>query len=222
MPGGAPVRPGRFGGLLSFDVSQPTFRQAVDALRAVRPRPELRLVDMAPPRRLAPDSFALGVELAKGGLFPAPRQHSDREGPKIRPEVNPEIDVTGRLVLLHDPEARDAWSGTFRMVCYLRAPLDLEQADDPLLLAVGWSWLTDALQTCQAGYVALGGTVTRTCSARFGEIPGPARNDDVELRASWTPTDDQFGRHAESFYQLVTHAIGLPEVGVSLMTERHS
>jgi hypothetical protein len=107
------------------------------------------------------------------------------------------------------------------MVCYLRAPLDHEQADDPLLLAVAWSWLTDALETCRAGYAALGGTVTRTCSARFGDIPGPTRADDVELRASWTPTDTEFGRHAEAFYQLVTHAIGLPEVGVSLMTDRH-
>ncbi|HEX4361340.1 MAG TPA: DUF3000 domain-containing protein [Pseudonocardia sp.] len=186
-------------------MSPPIFRQAVDALQAVQPRSELRLVDIDPPRRLAPHSFAMGVELAE-----------DDE------DDDDAVDVTGRLVLLHDPEARDAWAGTFRIVCYLRAPLDVEQADDPLLLAVGWSWLTDALETCRAGYAALGGTVTRTCSARFGDIPGPTRADDVELRASWTPSDTEFGRHAEAFYRLVTHAIGLPEVGVSLMTERHS
>jgi len=77
-----------------------------------------------------------------------------------------------------------------------------------LLLAVGWSWLTDALDTCRAGYAALGGTVTRTCSARFGDIPGPTALTDVELRASWTPTDAEFGRHAEGFYRLVTHRSG--------------
>ncbi|WP_445190079.1 DUF3000 domain-containing protein [Pseudonocardia sp. Cha107L01] len=192
-----------------MDVSPPIFRQAVDALQAVQPRSELQLVDIDPPRRLAPHSFALGVELAE--------DYVDQTGP-----ADAEVDVTGRLVLLHDPEARDAWAGTFRMVCYLRAPLDVEQADDPMLLAVGWSWLTDALETCRAGYAALGGTVTRTCSARFGDIPGPTRADDVELRASWTPTDEEFGRHAEAFYRLVTHAIGLPEVGVSLMTERNN
>jgi hypothetical protein len=180
----------------------------VEALRAVRPRPELRVVDIDPPRRLAPHTFATGVELAEDAHASVP--------------ADAEVDVTARLVLLHDPQARDAWSGTFRMVCYLRAPLDVEQADDPMLLGVGWSWLTDALAACDAGYAALGGTVTRTCSARFGEIPGPNRADDVELRASWTPSDDRFGAHAESFYRLVTHAIGLPEVGVSLMTDRHS
>lgn len=195
---------------MSTAVSPPTiFRQAVEALRAVQPRPELRLVDISAPRRLAPHSFALGVELAEDVVTDSTRVESD-------------VDVTGRLVLLHDPEARDAWNGTFRMVSYLRAPLDPEQADDPLLLAVGWSWLTDALDHCQASYAALGGTVTRTCSARFGEIPGPTRSDDVELRASWTPTDTEFGRHADAFYRLVTHAIGLPEVGVSLMTDRHN
>ena len=192
-------------------MSPPIFRRAVEALRAVEPRSELQLVDIDPPRRLAPHSFALGVELADD---------------LVASESGPEVDVTGRLVLLHDPEARDAWAGTFRLVCYLRAPLDPEQADDPLLLAVGWSWLTDALEAHQAGYTALGGTVTRTCSARFGDIPGPTRADEVELRASWTPTDTpagtEFGRHAEAFYRLVTHAIGLPEVGVSFMTERHS
>ncbi|WP_028922869.1 DUF3000 domain-containing protein [Pseudonocardia acaciae] len=193
----------------SIVVSPPIFRQAVDALRAVQPRPELRLVDIAAPRRLAPHSFALGVELADDVHTPVSSLDAD-------------VDATGRLVLLYDPDARDAWAGTFRMVCYLRAPLDVEQADDPLLLAVGWSWLTDALDGAYASYTALGGTVTRTCSARFGDIPGPTRSDDVELRASWTPTDSEFGRHAEAFYRLVTHAIGLPEVGVSLMTDRHS
>ncbi|MBV9315595.1 MAG: DUF3000 domain-containing protein [Pseudonocardia sp.] len=189
-------------------MSPPTFHQAVDALLAVRPRAELRLVDIDPPRRLAPHSFALGVELADdvadalvaGGL---------------------PVDVTGRLVLLHDPTAHATWRGTFRIVSYLRAPLDPEQAEDPLLLEVSWSWLTDALEHCAAGYAALGGTVTRTSSARFGEIAGPTRGDDVELRASWTPTDFEFGRHAEVFYLLLTHAIGLPEVGVSSMTDRH-
>jgi hypothetical protein len=185
-------------------VIPPGFQKAVDDLLGVEPRAELRRIDIAPPRRLAPHSFALGVELAE--------EADDSDA----------VAVNGRLILLHDPEAQDTWNGTFRMVCYLRAPLDEEQADDPLLLEVGWSWLTDALDRCGAGYAALGGTVTRTGSARFGEIPGPTRSDDVELRASWTPTDEVFGRHASAFYRLVTHAIGLPEVGVSLMTDRHN
>ena len=166
-------------------------------------------MDIAPPGRLAPHSFAMGVERA------------DRDAPADSDEPYP-VGVTGRLILLYDPEQGETWTGTFRMVCYLKAPLDTEQADDPMLLAVGWSWLTDALEQAGAGYAALGGTVTRTGSARFGEIPGPTRSDDVELRASWTPTDEEFGRHASGFYRLLTHAIGLPEVGVSLMTDRHS
>ena len=37
----------------------------MDALRAVRPRSELELVDIDPPHRLAPHSFAMGVELSE-------------------------------------------------------------------------------------------------------------------------------------------------------------
>ena len=53
--------------------------------------------------------------------------------------------ATGRLVLLHDPAGQDAWDGTLRLVTYVTAELEPELASDPLLPAVGWSWLTDAL-----------------------------------------------------------------------------
>ena len=94
--------------------------------------------------------------------------------------------ATGRLVLLHDPEGQEAWGGVLRLVIYVRAELDAELATDPLLPAVGWSWLTDALERLRRAGPALGGTVTQTSSARFGDISGPARTDDLELRASWT------------------------------------
>ena len=44
---------------------------------------------------------------------------------------------TGRIILLHDPAGNDAWEGTFRCVAYARAEVDLEQAIDPMLAAVG-------------------------------------------------------------------------------------
>jgi hypothetical protein len=96
------------------------FRQAVAALRSVQPRPEVRLGEVRPPQRLAPWSFALSAEV---------------DGPA-------EELATGRLVLLYDPDGEQAWDGVLRVVVYLRAELDPEIASDPLLPAVGWSWLT--------------------------------------------------------------------------------
>ncbi|HEX2133517.1 MAG TPA: DUF3000 domain-containing protein [Actinophytocola sp.] len=174
------------------------FTQAVAALKSLRPRPELELGVVRAPQRLAPWAYA------------------------ITAEVNGPADVlaTGRLVLLHDPEGPEAWDGVLRLVAYVRAELDAELADDPLLPTVGWSWLTDALTATGAAYKALGGTVTDTSSARFGDISGPARTDDLELRASWTPLDANLVPHGEAFCDLMASVVGLPPVGVTVFSQR--
>ena len=141
----------------------------------MRPRPELVVAALDAPPRLAPYTWAFSVEAdaARG-----PGEDLD------------EPDTSGRLILLHDPAGQDAWEGTFRLVCFVQARLDPEQLGDEMLPVVGWSWLTEALEQPAPAHVALGGTVTQTSSVRFGDIAGPRRDDDVELRASWTPGGD--------------------------------
>ncbi|WP_438672339.1 DUF3000 domain-containing protein [Solihabitans fulvus] len=174
------------------------FRRAVAALKAVQPRPEVEFGEVRPPQRLAPWSFAYSAEV---------------NGPAG--ELS-----TGRLVLLHDPEGAEAWDGVLRLVAYVRVELDPELASDPLLPEVGWSWLTEALETTGANFTALGGTVTQTSSARFGDIAGPARTDDLELRASWTALDPELTSHGTAFCDLMTSAVGLPPVGVTIFSQR--
>ena len=176
------------------------FRSAVTSLRAVRPRPELVLEPVRPPQRLAPWSYALSCEAT---------------GPA-------DVLASGRLVLLYDPDGQDAWDGVLRLVAYVTAELDPELAADPLLPSVGWSWLTDSLEATGAEFTALGGTVTETSSARFGDIAGPTRTDDLELRASWTPLSEDLRPHGEAFCQLMASVVGLPPVGVTLFGERKS
>ena len=73
------------------------------------------------------------------------------------------------------------------------------------------------------GYrILTSGTVTQTSSARFGDIAGPQRSDDVELRASWTPLDENLRPHAEAFCELIASAAGLPPVGVAALGQRHA
>ncbi|RZQ61550.1 DUF3000 domain-containing protein [Amycolatopsis suaedae] len=170
------------------------FREAVAALRSVRTRPEIALEVIRPPQRLAPYSFALSCEVTGPG----------------------DVGASGRLVLLHDPDGQQSWDGVLRLVAYVRAELDRELATDPFLPEVGWSWLTDALETSGAAWKALGGTVTETSSARFGDIAGPAHTDDLELRASWTPVDAALRPHGKAFCQMMASVVGLPPVGVTL------
>jgi hypothetical protein len=187
------------------------FQQAVASLRAVRPRPELMLSPLDAPPRLAPWTWAFSVEAVTGS------ESGDFDG--IDADLF-EPDTSGRLILLHDPAGQDAWEGTFRLVCFVQARLEREQLGDEMLPVVGWSWLTEALELAGAEHVALGGTVTQTSSVRFGDIAGPRRDDDVELRASWTPVGADLSRHADAFCTLVSSAAGLPPVGVLPLARR--
>jgi hypothetical protein len=186
-------------------VAPAAFRHAVAELSAVRPRPELIVSPLEAPPRLAPFTWAVSAEADA-----ARRPGEDLDEP----------DTSGRLILLHDPAGQDAWEGTFRLVCFVQARLDPEQLGDEMLPLVAWSWLTEALEQRGATYLALGGTVTQTSSVRFGDIAGPRRDDDVELRASWTPADDALHRHAEAFHTLVGTAAGLPPVGTAQLADK--
>ncbi|WP_231608681.1 DUF3000 domain-containing protein [Mycobacterium shottsii] len=169
-------------------------------MNAVTVRPEIELGPIRPPQRLAPYSYALGAEV----------KHPELD---IVPERS-EGDAFGRLILLYDPDGSDAWDGTIRLVAYIQADLDSHEAIDPLLPEVAWSWLVEALQSRTEHVTALGGTVTATTSVRYGDISGPPRAHQLELRASWTATTPDLGSHVEAFCAVLEHAAGLPPAGV--------
>jgi Protein of unknown function (DUF3000) len=181
-------------------VTPETFTRAVDGLRPVPPRPEITLDEAPPPQRLAPYAYALS------GVV---RRHGE--------EV-----ATGRLILLFDPNGHESWEGTLRLVTYVTAELEPDLAADPLLPAVGWSWLVDALESNDAGYAAIGGTVTQTLSTRFGELAGPPTAADIEIRASWTPLDEDLQPHLHAWCDLLASTAGLPPPGVTALPERRT
>ena len=182
------------------------FQAAVAAMNAAEVRPEIELGPIRPPQRLAPFSYALGAEV----------RHPDTA---IVPETS-EGDAFGRLILLHDPDGAEAWDGTMRLVAYIQADLDSSEAVDPLLPEVAWSWLIDALDARGGQATAVGGTVTATTSVRYGDISGPPRAHQLELRASWTATSPELGTHVQAFCEVLEHAAGLPPVGVTDLGSR--
>lgn len=131
---------------------------------------------------------------------------------------------TGRFILLHDPEGQAAWDGDFRVVCFAQAPLETDIGTDPFLAEVTWSWLTEALETRGADYIAASGTATTIVSSGFGELADQGTGAKVELRASWTPTDLDFGKHVEGWGELLCMLAGLPPAaeGVSVLSARRA
>lgn len=182
------------------------FSAAVESMHAARLRPEITLGTIRPPQRPAPFSHAVGLEVA----------HPDAD----HVPVDSEGDAFGRLILLHSPAAEEAWEGTMRLVAYIQADMDDAVASDPLLPDVAWQWLNESLAEAGAGYTNLGGTVTSTASVRFGEIGGPPRAYQLEMRASWTADGIDLQHHVEAFSKVLAHVAGLPPEGVAQLGPR--
>jgi len=175
------------------------FRAALAALDGVRARPEIVLEHIPAPQRLAPWAHAVGAMVTEA-------------------DGDDEVEIaSARFIVLFDPEGHEAWNGTIRCVGYLSAETDEQLVDDAMFSEVAWSWLTDALTEAGATHHAVGGTVTRTASTRFGDLAGPEHSVDVEMRASWTAEDTALDRHLLAWLQVLGNAAGLPPPGVRLL-----
>lgn len=182
------------------------FRAAIEAIHRATVHPDIKVGPIRPPQRLAPYSYAIGAEV----------QHAETE---VVAEHS-DGDAFGRLILLYDPDGDEAWNGTMRLVAYIQADVDASQAVDPMLPEVAWSWLVDAFaaraESAGATFLtALGGTVTSTSSVRYGDIVGPPRAHQLELRASWTAVTNDLEVHVEAFCEVLAYAAGLPPAGVT-------
>jgi len=175
-----------------------TFEEMIELLRTFTPRYEIILEEVPAPQKLATYSFAFTADISNG-------QTGDAED-----EV-----ASGRFVILHEPGGQDTWEGDFRCVSFMRADVESEMQEDPLLPEVGWNWLLDSLATTGAQFNAPSGTVTRVSSASFGKLS--PRNDDseIEIRASWSPVinspSDIFA-HVQAWCNLMTEVAGLPPI----------
>ncbi len=175
------------------------FRAALAALDGVRARPEITLEHIPAPQRLAPWAHAIGALVTE-------------------PDGEDDVEIaSARFIVLFDPEGHEAWKGTTRCVGYLSAGTDEQLVDDEMFSEVAWSWLTDALTEAGAAHHAVGGTVTRTASTRFGDLAGPEHTVDVEMRASWTAEDTALDRHLLAWLEVLGNAAGLPPPGVRLL-----
>jgi len=178
----------------------PDFRLALSSVRSARLRPEVTLDETPGPSRLAAYTAAFLADVS----------------------VDSAELASGRLVVLHEPGGHEAWSGEFRLVTYVRAPLEPEMVADPLLPGVGWTWLLEALDAHGAAYRAPSGTVTRVISESFGSMADDPAAAEIEVRASWTALEPDLAAHTEGWGELLCHIAGLPPLpsGVAALPSR--
>jgi hypothetical protein len=181
--------------------SSAQFEAAANSVRHASLRPELSVSEIPAPTDLAPHSVALAGEV----LPPSSAGTLSHLG-------------TGRLVLLHNSDEPEAWGSPFRIVCIAKAPLEADIAADPLFADVAWSWLIDALTHGGAAFSRASGTVTTVMSSGFGELSQETDGVQIELRASWSPTESNVSAHVESWGQLLCLLAGLPPVAEGVAT----
>ena len=183
-----------------------SFDELVELLRTFTPRDEIILEEVPAPQKLATHSFAFTADISNGALG----------------ESEEEV-ASGRFVILHEPGGQDTWEGDFRCVTFMRADVESEMQEDPLLPEIGWNWLLDSLAAAGAEFNAPSGTVTRVSSASFGKLSPRTSDSEVEIRASWSPVikvpSDIF-LHVQGWCNLITEIAGLPPVpeGVASIT----
>jgi hypothetical protein len=183
---------------------QEVFDALVESLSRARLRDELQIRHIPAPSGLAPFSYALAADVNPG------RHTADHDL------------GTGRLIVLFDPLGHESWDGTVRIVCFAQAPLEVEIGLDPFVADVAWSWLTDALRTRNASYSAASGTATKVLSTGYGELAAQGSGAQLELRASWTPGDDDLAAHVEAWAELLCMVAGYPPApdGVTALPPR--
>jgi len=170
-----------------------TFDQVIAPILALKPRGEILLESVPAPQKLAPHALAMTADVLEDA-------------------------ATGRFVLLHDPAGQEGWGGQWRCVTFARAAIDLEMASDPLLPEIGWAWLLESLQKNHCEFINPSGTVTRVASASFGELVERDEDSEMEIRASWTPTDQEnLVEHVNAWLELLAMTAGLEPIphGVS-------
>lgn len=174
-----------------------TFRVALDQLRHAATRDEVELREVPAPATLAPYAVAMSADVSN---------------------IHGDALAVGRFMLLYDPTYSATWDGNFRIVTYIRTSLESDLGQDPLVSAVAWSWMVEALDAANATYRQPGGTASRVLSQGFGLLDQQHETIDLELRASWTPEGDNLDRHLTAWSDMVCTFAGIPPVADTVIS----
>lgn len=177
---------------VEFDTaSSADFKLAALSLREAQLRPEVTLTQIEAPTNLARHALAFACDIAPGN-------------------TGTRIDLgTGRLVLLWDDAPQENWANNFRIIVFAKSPLETDIGFTDESSDLAWAWIMDALKHRGAKIDAEAGTTTRVISVGHGSISSQPAHAELELRASWCPTGENFSAHLEAWQDLICMMSGL-------------
>ena len=176
------------------------FSLAAESLAEPILRKELSIEQIQSPPGIAPHALAFSAEI--------PNKASESKNRGV-----------GRIVFIFDATHIETWEGNMRIIAYGKSPLmEVEQGvhDDP----THWYWgtLTRALSLHGAKYTNEAGTVTVMTSKGMGSLSEDHPTNEIELRASWTPTDGNFSAHFAAWQDLIAGMAGYSPDGDSVVS----
>ncbi|MFM1950503.1 MAG: hypothetical protein RL418_190 [Actinomycetota bacterium] len=169
-------------------ISEP-FRGMLAGLGGIETRPEISLTQIPSPKGIAPEAIAIAAE--------------------IDHEIATDHGVS-RLVFCRDSSMPEGWNSEFRIIGYAKSPIELDMAKDEYLSSMPWEWLKDSLSTSGAGFAHDAGTTTTVISTGHGSLITQPQHAELEIRASWAPTNFDLKPHLEGWIELLALISGLP------------
>ena len=116
---------------------------------------------------------------------------------------------TGRFILLWDDVPQESWTNNYRIILYAKSPLETDIGFDDDSAEIAWAWLMTSLEQHGASVDVAGGTTTRVLSVGHGTLSSQSHHAELELRASWCPSNDDLAGHLEAWIDLICMMSGL-------------
>ncbi len=174
------------------------FVAAALGLAAPKLRSELETLQIDAPDKIAPFALAFATQVPNRAETPMNRG-------------------VGRIVFIYDESQVATWGSNMRVIAYAKSPYENEMALEDDYANFCWGILTRSLELNEVGFSNEAGTVTKMTATGMGSLSDEKVGSEVELRASWSPTDRDLERHFAAWQDLVAGLAGFSVEGESII-----
>lgn len=174
------------------------FAEACLGLAEPKLRAELDTVQIDAPDKIAPFALAFAAQVPNRAETPMNRG-------------------VGRIVFIYDQSQSETWGSNMRVIAYAKSPYENEMALEDDYANFCWELLTRSLARNQVRYSHEAGTVTKMTATGMGSLSDEKVGSEVEIRASWSPTDLDLGAHFAAWQDLVAGLAGFSVEGETII-----